>query len=112
MDTLLMTHKLQIETAGAKKCQVLTQNFWVSWNAIKQKHSKCFKASRNFTFNDAMVSDGVGDFLINQSPKNDSITSIVMKNGIFEDWSSENEVLYSTMDLYETGMPLNLREVL
>ena len=59
-----------------------------------------------------MVSDGVGDFLINQSPKNDSITSIVMKNGIFEDWSSENEVLYSTMDLYETDMPLNLREVL
>ena len=92
-----------------------TPFFWQIINFFiytKQKHSKCFKASRNFTFNDAMVSDGVGDFLINQSPKNDSITSIVMKNGIFEDWSSENEVLYSTMDLYETGMPLNLREVL
>ena len=76
----------------------------------KQKHSKCFKASRNFTFNDNMVSDGVGDFWINQTLKNDSIS--VMENGILEDRSSENEVLHSTMDLNETDMPLNLTEVL
>ena len=47
-----------------------------------------------------MVSDGVGDFLINQSPQNDSIA--IMENGILEDRSSENEVLYSTMDLNGT----------
>ena len=59
-----------------------------------------------------MVSDGVGDFWINQSPKNDSITGNFMESGIFEDRSSENEVLYSTMDLNGTDMPLNLTEVL
>ena len=57
-----------------------------------------------------MVSDGVGDFWINQSPKNASIA--FMENGILEDRSSENEVLHSTMDLNETDMPLNLTEVL
>ena len=50
------------------------------------------------------------DFLINQSPQNDSIA--IMENGILEDRSSENEVLYSTMDLNGTDMPLNLTEVL
>ena len=57
-----------------------------------------------------MVFDGVGDFLINQSPQNDSIA--IMENRILEDRSSENEVLYSTMDLNGTDMPLNLTEVL
>ena len=59
-----------------------------------------------------MVFDGVGDFWINQSPKNDSTTGNVMESGIFEDRSSDNEVLYSTMDLDGTDMPLNLTEVL
>ena len=76
----------------------------------KHKHSKCFKASRNFTFNDSMVSDGVGDFWINQSPKNASIAFI--ETGTLEDRSSENEDLYSTMDLNGTDMPLNLTAVL
>ena len=90
-----------------------TPFFWQIINFFiytKQKHSKCFKASRNFTFNDGMVSDGVGDFWINQTLKNDSI--IVMENGIFEERSSDNEVFYSTMDLNGTDMPLNLTEVL
>ena len=57
-----------------------------------------------------MVFDGVGDLWFNQTLKNDSI--VVMENGIFENRSSENEVLYSTMDLNGTDMPLNLTEVL
>ena len=57
-----------------------------------------------------MISDGDGDFWFNQSLKNDSI--IVMENGIFEEKSSENGTLYSTMDLDGTDMPLNLTEVL
>ena len=57
-----------------------------------------------------MVSDGVGDFWINQTLKHDSI--IVMENEIFKERSSDNEVLYSTMDLNGTDMPLNLTEVL
>ena len=57
-----------------------------------------------------MVFDGVGDLWFNQTLKNDSI--VVMENGIFENRSSENEVLYSTMDLNGTDMPLNLTAVL
>ena len=75
-----------------------------------QTDLKCFKASRNFTSNHGRVSDGDGDFWFNQSLKNDSI--IVMEKGIFEERSSDNEVIYSTMDLNGTDMPLNLTEVL
>ena len=57
-----------------------------------------------------MISDGDGDFWFNQTLKKDSI--IVMENGIFEERSSDNEVLYSTLDLNGTDMPLNLTEVL
>ena len=35
-----------------------------------------------------------------------------MEEGIFEDRQSENEVLYSTIDLDGTDMPLNLTDVL
>ena len=58
-----------------------------------------------------MVSDGVGDLWLNQSFKNDSWRTI-MENGILGDRSSENEGLYSTMDLNGTDMSLNLTEVL
>ena len=58
-----------------------------------------------------MVSDGVGDLWLNQSFKNDSWRTI-MENGILGDRPSENEGLYSTMDLNGTDMSLNLTEVL
>ena len=57
-----------------------------------------------------MVSDGVGDFWINQTLKYDSI--IVMENGIFEDRPSENGTLNFIMNLDVTDKPLNLTEVL
>ena len=57
-----------------------------------------------------MVSDGVGDLWFNQSLTNDSI--VVIEIGILKDSSSENEDLYSTMDLDGTYVALNLTEVL
>ena len=68
-----------------------------------------FKAALNVTSDHGTVSDD-GDFWYNQSLTNGSI--IVMVNGIFEEKSSENGTLYSTMDLDGIDIPLNLTEVL
>ena len=75
----------------------------------KKTFKQWFKAAKNFTSDHGTVSDD-GDFWYNMSLTNGSI--IVMENGIFEERSSDNEVLYSTLDLNGTDMPLNLTEVL
>ena len=75
----------------------------------KKTFKQWFKAAKNFTSDHGTVSDD-GDFWYNQSLTNGSI--IVMVNGIFEEKSSENGTLYSTMDLDGIDIPLNLTEVL